>query len=356
MVEINNNDIACDNEATSNRENSAVEPKSARMNVEKRNACGNVEHSKGVRAGVMGSVSAHGGGEHSVTGARGVEPGGVAPTGVDKRGTRRGCGVVAVGVAVPSSVSMYEGRVPVHEAIAGRLVAMGDEAKARYLMRFFKTGAGQYGEGDRFLGVTVPGVRSIVREYRRVVTEDDVMALTASPWHEVRLAGFLSLIEIYERLCRQHSESGARAVVELYLSLIDRGNNWDLVDLVAPKILGHRLVEHPAERHLLGRLAAMEGHLWHQRVAIVATWALIRAGEYDDTLSLARALLRHPHDLIHKAVGWMLREVGKRGGHDELRLFLDGNAAEMPRTMLRYAIERLDEPARRHYMSLGRRK
>lgn len=254
-----------------------------------------------------------------------------------------------MGAAMPSGV-------PVHEAMAGRLVAMGDEAKARHLMRFFKTGPGQYGEGDRFLGVTVPGVRAIVREYRRVVTVDDVMALTVSPWHEVRLAGFLSLIEIYERLCRQHSESGARAVVEMYLSLIDRGNNWDLVDLVAPKILGHRLVEHPAERHLLGRLAAMDGHLWLQRVAIVATWALIRAGEYDDTLSLARALLRHPHDLIHKAVGWMLREVGKRGGHDELRLFLDDNAAEMPRTMLRYAIERLDEPVRRHYMSLGRPK
>lgn len=304
MVETSNNEISFDNEVSGNRENTAVEPKGARINVEKRNACGNVEPWKSAHAGVMGA-------------------------------------------AVPSGV-------PVHEAIVARLVAMGDEAKARHLMRFFKTGPGQYGEGDRFLGVTVPGVRAIVREYRREVTEDDVMELTASPWHEVRLAGFLSLIEIYERLCRQHSESGARAVVEMYMSLIDRGNNWDLVDLVAPKILGHWLVGHPAERHLLGRLAAMDGHLWHQRVAIVATWALIRAGEYDDTLSLARALLRHPHDLIHKAVGWMLREVGKRGGHDELRLFLDDNAAEMPRTMLRYAIERLDESVRRHYMSLGR--
>lgn len=304
MVETSNNEISFDNEVSGNRENTAVEPKGARINVEKRNACGNVEPWKSAHAGVMGA-------------------------------------------AVPSGV-------PVHEAIAARLVAMGDEAKARHLMRFFKTGPGQYGEGDRFLGVTVPGVRAIVREYCREVTVDDVMALTASPWHEVRLAGFLSLTEIYERLCRQHSESAARAVVEMYLSLVERGNNWDLVDLVAPKILGHRLVGHPAERHLLGRLAAMDGHLWHQRVAIVATWALIRAGEYDDTLSLARALLRHPHDLIHKAVGWMLREVGKRGGHDELRLFLDDNAAEMPRTMLRYAIERLDEPVRRHYMSLGR--
>lgn len=348
MVETNNNEIPCDNKAAGNRKISVVEPKSARMNVEKRNACGNVEQSKGVHAGVKGSASAHSGGEeHSETGVRGVGPGGVAPRGVDSPGACRGCGVVAVGAVVPSSV-------PVHEAIMARLVAMGDEAKARHLMRFFKTGPGQYGEGDRFLGVTVPGVRAIVREYRREVTVDDVMALTASSWHEVRLAGFLSLIEIYERLCRQHSDSGARAVVEMYLSLIDRGNNWDLVDLVAPKILGHRLVGHPAERHLLGRLAAMDGHLWHQRVAIVATWPLIRAGEYDDTLSLARALLRHPHDLIHKAVGWMLREVGKRGGHDELRLFLDDNAAEMPRTMLRYAIERLDESVRRHYMSLGR--
>lgn len=138
MVEINNNEILCDNEASGNRGNSAVEPKGARMNVEKRSACGNVEPSKSVRVGVMG-------------------------------------------VAKPSGVSMYEARVPVHEAIAARLVAMGDEAKARHLMRFFKTGPGQYGEGDRFLGVTVPGVRAIVREYRREVTVDDVMALTASP-------------------------------------------------------------------------------------------------------------------------------------------------------------------------------
>lgn len=244
----------------------------------------------------------------------------------------------------------------VYEAIAERLVAMGDAAKARHLMRFFKTGPGQYGEGDRFLGVTVPGVRAVVREYRRDVTEEDVIQLTASPWHEVRLAGFLSLIEIYGRVCREGSVDEGHDVVELYLSLIDRGNNWNLVDLVAPKILGHRLVSRPDERGVLDRLAGMDGCLWHQRVAVVATWPLICAGEYADTLRLASALMHHPHDLMHKAVGWMLREVGKRGGYDALIGFLDSHAHEMPRTMLRYAIERLDEPVRRHYMAVRCRK
>lgn len=242
-----------------------------------------------------------------------------------------------------------------YKEMAARLEAMADVEKARHLMRFFKTGTGQYGEGDRFLGVTVPRVRAVVREFRAVMTVDDAVGLTASPWHEVRLAGFLSLIEIYRRETRNGSETGVRRIVEMYLSLIDRGNNWDLVDVIAPGILGQWLVGRPDECAVLDRLAAMDGCLWHQRVAVVATWSLIRAGRYTDTLRLAGTLLHHPHDLMHKAVGWMLREVGKRGGADELTAFLDLHAAEMPRTMLRYAIERLDEPQRRHYMSLGRK-
>lgn len=226
---------------------------------------------------------------------------------------------------------------------------MADESEARHLMRFFKTGKGEYGEGDLFLGIRVPQTRAIVREMKREATLDDVEELTASPYHELRLAGFLLLIEIYKR----ESKSGnGGAIVDFYIQRLDRGNNWDLVDLVAPKILGDYLIAYPGERPILDRFAAMDGYLWHQRVAIVATWALICAGQYDDTLRIARTLLSHRHDLIHKATGWMLREVGKRGGHDRLIAFLDYHAATMPRTALRYAIERLPETTRRHYLTL----
>lgn len=235
--------------------------------------------------------------------------------------------------------------------ITDRMEAMADEAEARHLMRFFKTAKGEYGEGDRFLGIRVPQTRAIVKEMRGNATIDDAERLTESPYHEIRLAGFLLMIEIYNRA---RKSGHGRQVVDLYLRLLDRGNNWDLVDLVAPKILGEHLMTHRDERQILDRLAAMEGRLWHQRVAIVATFALIRAGEYDDTIRISRTLMNRPHDLIHKATGWMLREMGKRGGHDRLIEFLDRHAAEMPRTTLRYAIERLPEATRRHYLALPR--
>ncbi|MDE5935285.1 MAG: DNA alkylation repair protein [Muribaculaceae bacterium] len=236
----------------------------------------------------------------------------------------------------------------VREELCERMVAEGDEAQARHLSRFFKTGPGQYGEGDCFLGVRVPETRRIVSEYKGRVSIDDVRMLTDSRYHEVRLAGFLCLIDIYNAMKRQHGD--CRGVVDLYLSLLDRGNNWDLVDVIAPKILGDYLVTHADERGLLYELAAMEGRLWHQRVAMVSCWTLIREGEYDDALRLAEGFLNHKHDLMHKAVGWMLREVGKRGGEDELYGFLDRYAKEMPRTMLRYAIEKLSSADRARYM------
>lgn len=234
------------------------------------------------------------------------------------------------------------------DAVAARLKAMGNEAQAAHLSRFFKTGKGEYGEGDRFLGVRVPETRGVVKEFGRHAELHDVGPLLDSPWHEIRLAGFLLLIAVFKRAKEK------RPVVDYYLSALERGNNWDLVDLVAPKILGAWLVDHPEERGVLYELAAMDGRLWHQRVAMVSCWSLIREGDFEDTLRLARQFLPHRHDLIHKAAGWMLREVGKRGGKAELASFLDRHAAEMPRTMLRYAIERLPEEERRHYMSLGR--
>jgi 3-methyladenine DNA glycosylase AlkD len=232
--------------------------------------------------------------------------------------------------------------------LADRIVAAGNDEQARNLSRFFKTGPGEYGEGDCFLGVMVPVTRRIAGEYRGRVSIDDVRGLTESCYHEVRLAGFLCLIEIYKSYKRR--KAGCREIVDIYLSLLDRGNNWDLVDVIAPKILGDYLVTHVEERGLLYELASMEGRLWHQRVAMVSCWTLIRAGEYDDALRLAKGFFGHRHDLMHKAAGWMLREVGKRGGEDRLRAFLDRHAKEMPRTMLRYAIEKLPADDRARYM------
>lgn len=237
-----------------------------------------------------------------------------------------------------------------HE-IENKMIGMRDDAQAAHLMRFFKCGIGEYGEGDRFLGLRVPQTRAIVKEYCKRIQLDDCVKLVASPWHEVRLAGFLLMVELYKHSKRKY-ETEARKVVDCYLSSVDRANNWDLVDLSAAYILGDWLVTHPEHRKILDNLSDMDGRLWHQRVAMVANWMLIRNGEYDDTFRIAEKYLTHPHDLIHKATGWMLREVGKRGGHQQLCSFLDIYASKMPRTMLRYAIEKFPEELRQYYLKL----
>ena len=238
------------------------------------------------------------------------------------------------------------------EEFEAAMKMLGDESEARHLKRFFKCGPGQYGEGDRFLGIRVPVTRRLVREVRGAVSVEDAVALTGSVWHEVRLAGFLLLVELCNNSVRKRDEAERERIVKIYLGLIHRGNNWDLVDLVAPKILGEWLVGRPGSRDILDKLADRDDSLWHQRVAIVATWTLIREGQFDDTFRLARRYLDHRHDLIHKATGWMLREVGKRGGRRELTDFLDRHATEMPRTALRYAIEHFPEEERQHYLTL----
>lgn len=236
--------------------------------------------------------------------------------------------------------------------IARKLLELRDEAQSLQLQRFFKTAPGQYGEGDRFLGVRVPQTRSIVKHTLASAAPSlkDTESLLFSQWHEIRLAGFLVLVELYSKAHRAKDHAEKRLIVEFYLDNIHRGNNWDLVDLVAPKILGQWLVEHPEERTILYRLAACDDKLWHQRVAIVSTLALIKNKEFGDTIRIAELYLSHPHDLIHKASGWMLREVGKAGGMQDLCAFLDRNAAIMPRTMLRYAIERFEPELRKAYM------
>lgn len=237
----------------------------------------------------------------------------------------------------------------VAEEIEQRLSALADADKAAVLSRFFKTGKGEYGEGDVFLGIPVPITRTVVKEYRKSVELHDIDRLTQSPAHETRLAGFLLLIEYYKR---SSAPAWRRDAVAYYISILHRGNNWDLVDLVAPKILGDWLLSHTRERKILHELAAMDGHLWHQRTGMVACWTLIHEGEFADALQIAERLIPHTHDLIHKASGWMLREIGKRGGLAELYDFLDANAARMPRTMLRYSIEKLPPEERDHYMKL----
>ncbi len=226
------------------------------------------------------------------------------------------------------------------DKVAAELDALHSEEKRVTLPRFFKCGSGEYGEGDRFLGVVVPDVRAVARKHLGA-TLTEIGELLESQWHEVRLCGLLILV----LQCRK---SVPRKVLDFYLSHTSRINNWDLVDLSAPAIVGEYLLRNIPERKRLYSLAESD-LLWDQRIAVVSTMTLIRAGEQDDTYNLAVKLMRHPHDLMHKAVGWMLREAGKRD-QDRLELFLDEYASSMPRTMLRYSIEKFPEPLRKHYL------
>lgn len=234
--------------------------------------------------------------------------------------------------------------------IIEEMLSLYDEKKASHLARFFKTGKGEYGEGDNFLGIKVPVTRSLVMKYREKVTLKDIITLINSKWHEIRLAGFLLLIELYKRDIKSKDLENAAGLVDFYLDNIDKGNNWDLVDLVSEYILGDWILRNPGMENILNVLAEKEGCLWHQRVAIVSTFTLIKSGKFDMTFIIAEKFLRHPHDLIHKATGWMLREVGKRGGKKELVNFLEKYKLKMPRTMLRYAIERFPEEERKYFM------
>lgn len=222
---------------------------------------------------------------------------------------------------------------------------MGDPERAAGAHRFFKTGRGEYGEGDQFLGVPVPATRSLLRS-SDTLREADVLGLLRSKWHEERL---LALLILVRRLGKARDDEAAREhFVRLYLANTEWVNNWDLVDSSAPQILGTWLLRRTRERAMLRRLADSR-NLWEQRIAIIATQALIRDGQFDDTLRLAEHFLTHSHDLIHKACGWMLREVGDRDA-GTLRRFLDRHSSRMPRTMLRYAIEKFPETDRRRYL------
>ena len=229
------------------------------------------------------------------------------------------------------------------ETLEKELAQAASPEKAAFFPRFFKTGPGEYAEGDRFLGVTVPEQRRIAKRHRDLPLTD-IAKLVSSPIHEHRLTGFLVLTEQFRK---GDEETRARlfAFCRKHLAGL---NNWDLVDTVAPKIFGEHLIAHPELRKMLHTFAG-DSSLWKRRIAIISTQAFIRRGDFEDTLKLAERLLQDPHDLIHKAVGWMLREVGERD-RSRLEDFLERHAAEMPRTMLRYAIEKLSPQRRRHFM------
>ena len=218
------------------------------------------------------------------------------------------------------------------------LRAYSDEEKKEILPRFFKTGKGQYGEGDRFMGVTVPNTRKVAKSAAGL-SSDVVEMLLESPWHESRLCALLILIEKYRK--------DPETIVTFYLNHTRWVNNWDLVDLSAPYILGDYLVK-LEDRSILYELAQSQ-LMWEQRIAIVSTLMLIRNGQFEDTMRLAQKLLSARHDLMQKAVGWMLREVGKRD-KGLLQSFLEKHKSQMPRTMLRYAIEKFSPEERAYYM------
>ncbi len=228
--------------------------------------------------------------------------------------------------------------------VRGELMRIADAKQAAILSRFFKTGKGEYGEGDIFIGVKVPAQRAVAIA-GLALSEEEIGLLLGDPVHECRLTGALILVEQY----RRGDEKARERICRFYLSSLRSINNWDLVDLSAPKILGEHLLEKPGDRKVLYRLARSKD-LWERRVAVLSTYPSIKRGDFTDILALAVLLLNDEHDLMHKAVGWMLREVGKVDMNAE-ELFLKEHFRDMPRTMLRYAIEKFPEKKRKFYMS-----
>jgi len=253
------------------------------------------------------------------------------------------------------------------EEIISYMESLRDEKQREVLLGFFKTGEGEYGEGDEFLGLKVPQTREVVKAVGKVFPLDEVPKLLKSQWHEVRLCGLLILVAQFDKLSSTRLKDDKKAIqsrdeiLQLYLRYAEQTNNWDLVDLSAPKLLGHWLLlptmlpDGVIGFHKEYKLSVMDGlahstNLWRQRMSMVCTWKTSQVGDPSWCLRYAEIHLHHPHDLMHKAVGWMLREMGKRVSMELLRAFLRQHAQEMPRTTLRYAIEKMDEAERRQWM------
>lgn len=231
---------------------------------------------------------------------------------------------------------------PTLATLRAELCSSADPADAINSQRFFKTAPGEYGAGDKFLGLRVPALRKLVRDYRDL-KDSDTLEMLSSPWHEERLLALMLLVEGYGRGDEPRRERIHRA----YLENTRYINNWDLVDASAEHIVGPHI--DARETMLLEKLAGSDD-IWERRIAMIATFHFIKQNEFGPTLKIARLLLEDSHDLIHKAVGWMLREVGKRNRRVE-DAFLKKHYQKMPRTMLRYAIERHPETLRRRYLA-----
>ena len=260
-------------------------------------------------------------------------------------------------------------------SICEALECFADEGQRSVLLRFFKTGKGEYGEGDKFIGLKVPMVRAVVKEAGEVALETTGILLSDER-HEVRLAGLLLLVKAYAQYDKEIGRKGRQAlkasaekarslaqeieclrrrkqeVVDYYLANAERANNWDLVDLSSPHLLGEWLIDETVDEktkwQTLDALVS-SGNLWRQRIAIVANWRVVRTGRFDFLEHYGAELLGHPHDLMHKAVGWMLREMGKVS-EEELRTFLRQHYHELHRTTLRYAIEKLSADERAEWL------
>lgn len=232
--------------------------------------------------------------------------------------------------------------------ITTALHSLSSPARAQTSLRFFKTDKGEYGEGDKFIGVTVPDQRKVAKQYYPTISIEEALELLQSDIHEHRLTALFILVYKFNKA----SVADKKKIAKLYLKNAKQVNNWDLVDSSAPYILGPYLFEHPAERKILYKLSKSK-NIWERRISVLATFYFFKQDDFEDFLRLTEILLTDDHDLIHKAVGWGLREVGKRNLKAEQN-FLDKHYAQMPRTMLRYAIEKFEEKTRNEYLE-GRR-
>lgn len=226
--------------------------------------------------------------------------------------------------------------------------SLADSKRAKALARFFKTGPGEYGEGDVFLGITAPQCREVVKKYKNLVFSD-IETLLRSKYHEERMIGLLILVSQFPRA----DEAGKKRIFDFYLAHTKSINNWDLVDVTTPRIVGAHLLS--KNWSLLKKLATST-NLWERRIAIMATLPFIIEGDAKPTLTISAMLVHDKHDLIHKAVGWMLREVGKRVSREKEEKFLKKYYVGMPRTMLRYAIEQFPKPLRKEYLHFSKKR
>ncbi len=231
-----------------------------------------------------------------------------------------------------------------------------DPKQSAHLMRFFKTGPGQYGEGDRFLGIKVPVTRSLIKPYCGKFSYTDYATLLASQWHEIRFAALLLMVDQAKRHAKQNDTPALKELVDFYDLHLHQANNWDLIDLSAKDIMyAYWSCARPKKAEIRAFLEKWAGsdNLWRQRAAVLATFALLHLGSLDETFWMAEFFRDHPHDLMHKACGWMLREAGKRD-LGELRRFLQKFHTSLPRTALRYAIEHLDPEERKRWLGKGK--